>query len=200
MKAYSCWEDAAWAHSAPNSAAVLEGWAPAAIARWYKMIGFQLLGLLEQAEAAHTPEYLHQLKKFYNETWKENPIDENVNVEVLENLLKKVDELAEIDWPQSSWFKGLSASLTELRAWQATQGTQPSSPDQNADMVGGGAGGSMPPLNPDFGPEEEKPPGTEGEENQPPGEEPLPGEPVTGAPPPGTRPERPQRQPTPPPV
>ena len=193
MNVYSCYEDMAWAHSAPKSASVLEGWAPAAIARWYKMIGFQLLDLVEQAEASRTPEYLKQLKKFYEETWKQNPIDENVNIEVLENLLKRVDELAEIDWPQASWFKGLSASLTELRAWQATQGTQPSNPDQNADMVGGGAGSSMPPLNPDFGPEEDKP---GDEENPLPGEEPLPGEPagpVTGAPPPGKRPEKPQR-------
>ncbi len=198
MNAYHSYEDMAWANAAPKSAFVLEGWAPSAIARWYKMIGFQLLGLLEQAEASRTPEYLKHLRDFYDKTWEQNPIDDSVNVDALDNLLKETDRLAKADWPQASWFQGLSASLTELRAWQATQGTQPSNPDQNADLIGGGAGGSMPPLNPDFGPQDTKPPGTEDEEGAP-GDE-LSGEPagpVTGVPPEGETPERPK---LPPPV
>lgn len=195
MHAYTSYEDMAWANSVQQSAFVLEGWSPPKIARWYKMITYQLLEQLKKAEADRTPEYKDRLQKFFDETWMPNVIDENVNVDVLDALLKDADQLALSDWPQASYFKGLAASLTELRAWQVTKGTEPASADQNADMIGGGAGGSMPPLTPDFGPQEEKPPG-EGEEEKakPPGEE-LPGEPagpVTGAPLPGERPKAPK--------
>ncbi len=177
---FNSWDDMAWATAAPPEASILEGWSPPKIARWYVTLTHQIQDLVRKAEASRTPAHEERLKSFLDNTWLQNPIDENVNIEVVEALLKEAEKLSALDWPQASYFRGLSASLTELRAWQATQGTVPPE-GQNADMIGG-AGASMPPLTPDFGPQEKKPPGTELPGEEVPGEEGPPTDQLPGTP------------------
>ena len=189
---YHSWDDLAWATAAPPESSVMEGWSPPSIARWYSTLTFQIQDLVRKAEAARTPVHEERLRDFLEKVWKANPIDENVNIEAVEAVLKATEKLADMDWPQASYFRGLTSSLVELRAWQATQGTVPANPEQNADMIGGGAGGSMPPLTPDFGPQEEEPTGAPEETPEEPGKEPeLPGEPAPGEGPESPEPEKP---------
>jgi hypothetical protein len=175
MRTYGSYEDMAWANTAPPRQDLLEGWSPASIARWSDTIGFKLKELVSKAEADRTPEYQQLLTDFY-QGWTEHPITQDMNVETLNLHRRQAKLLGDMAWPNASYFQGVSASLGELLAYQASRNTQPEQPDANMPNVGG-AGSSMPPLTPEFGPQEEKPTGLE---------EPAPGEETPGEKPPGS--------------
>lgn len=183
---FNSYEDWAWSNTAPEPRSeLIEGWSPPKIVRWAEMIGFKLKDMIKKAEADRTPEYQKLLTDF-EQAWTRDPITADLNVETLQSLANQARLLADMSWPQASYFQGLVASLKELEAWQSTANTMPEDPNANMGMVGGaGAGG--PPLNPDFGPQDEKPPapGAGEEEPAPGGEGELPGEPAPGTAPAG---------------
>jgi hypothetical protein len=178
ISTYHSYEDMGWNSSVPAPVSdLIEGWSPPKIVRWHEMIGFKLKDLIKKAEADRTPEYQKLLTDFET-SWYGTPITADMNIETLTNLANQARLLADMSWPQASYFQGLVASLKELEAWQSTKNTMPEDPNANMNMVGG-AGASMPPLDPDFGPQDKEPDAAPGEE---PGEGELPGEELPGAP------------------
>lgn len=193
---------------------MLEAYSPTAIVGWYNTIKFKLRDMIEKQEANRNNEYAGLLRTYAN-TWEKYPIDSNMNRETLELLVSTAEPFSKMDWNQQTFFDGLTRSLRQLIA---DQETLPGGVDteQNMGAIGGAGGSAMPPASPGFGPEENAPPGAEGdlsgepgaegdnaaplpgEEGAPPGgPQPLPGANEPGAPAPGGRPARPQRQPAP---
>jgi hypothetical protein len=160
MNTFHSFEEMAQANAAPDSLPVLEAFSGPAIVRWYNTMKYKLRDMIRKQEANRNDEYADLLRTYSN-TWEAHPISGSMNREVLELLKAAAEPYAKMDWNQQSFFIGLGTSLDELIADQEALPTGVDT-EQNMPMAGG-AGGSMPPLNPDFGPEEAPPPGMGGE-------------------------------------
>lgn len=168
MNTFHSYEDMARANVVPESAPVLEAFSGPAIVRWYNTMKYKLRDMVRKQEANRNDEYADLIRTYAN-IWEKHPISGSMNREVLELLKSAAEPYAKMDWNQQSFFIGLGTSLDELIADQEALPTGIDT-EQNMAMAGG-AGGSMPPLNPDFGPQENPPPGA-GAPGQPaPGEE-----------------------------
>ncbi len=157
---FHSFEEMAQANAAPDTCPVLEAFSGPAIVRWYNTMKFKLRDMIRKQEANRNDEYADLLRTYSN-TWEAHPITGSMNREVLELLKAAAEPYSKMDWNQQSFFIGLGTSLDELIA---DQEALPTGVDTQQNMpMAGGAGGSMPPLNPDFGPEESPPPGMGGE-------------------------------------
>jgi hypothetical protein len=180
------YEDMEW--NRPETVPLLDSYSGASIVRWYNSIKFKLREMIRHQEANRNFEYADLLRTFSN-TWEKNALTGSINRETLDVLKAGSEPYAKMDWNQQTFFAGLNTSLDELIADQEALPTGVDT-DQNMPMAGG-AGGSMPPLGTDFGPEEEPPggappPGEEGEGFPAAGSEAVPaGEETPGAAPAG---------------
>lgn len=182
MSTHHSYEDWAAGAAAPELD-LLEAFSGSSIVRWWNQVKFKLGKMVDEQEANRNDEYARLIRTFLN-TWEANPITGSINRETLEILKAAAGPMAVMKWTVASYFEGLSTSLDELIADQE-QLPAGVPTDQNQGMAGG-AGSSLPPLNPSFGPEGEAPPG----------EEPAPGEEPPGGPgQPGE--EQPENEPIP---
>lgn len=158
MRTYTSYDDLAWTSAAPPGPVLLEGWSPPAIQRWADMTRFKLKEMIAKAEADRTPEYVKLLMDFDNgwSAWTKDGMAGDMDIDALKKEREKSELLADMNWPYASFFQGLFASLGELMSYQSTRNTVPENPEQNMPRVGG-AGLSLPPLTPEFGPQEKKP-------------------------------------------
>ncbi len=154
-----------------------------AIVSWYSMIEDFLQRKLDDQEAARNHENADRLRAFLN-TWRENELTGSVNVDDLKPLKAAAEQQAAVKSPLRPIFSSL---LRNLRKLVADEEALPRGIDQNAvDPMSAGLGRGAPPMSPDFGPEEEPPPGMGGEGEMPPeGMEGAPGAGLEGTPPEG---------------
>lgn len=172
MKTFHSFDEMAQANAAPDTCPVLEAFSGTSIVRWYNNIKYKLRDMIQKQEANRNDEYADLLRTYAN-IWERNPITGSINRETLDLLKASSEPYAKMDWNQQSFFVGLATSLDELIA---DQEALPTGVDTEQNMPSaGGAGASMPPLSPDFGPGQEPPPGAEGQPGAEPGAEGQPG-------------------------
>src|SRR5271157_938632 len=168
MRTFTSWEDMAQANVALDSAPVLEAFSGSSIVRWYQTIRFGLREKIARQEGNRNDEYAALLRTYSN-LWDANPITGSMNVETVKLLKAAAEPYATMDWNEQKYYEGLVTSLDELLA---DQEQLPGNVDTEQNMpLAGGAGGSMPPMGTDFGPEENPPGGMPGGPGGPGGEE-----------------------------
>ena len=178
------YEDWAASVQAPVQQDVLEAFSGVSIVGWSRSVGFKLRKMIKAEEANRNYEYANLLQNFLN-TWEKHSITGSINRETLEILKAAAEPLAVMNWRPSSYFEGLATSLDQLIADQEQLPTGVPQ-DQNTGMPGGG-GSSLPPMDNEFGPQDEPPPGEEI-----PGEEGAEGGPEGAQPPEGELPPMPK--------
>lgn len=154
---------------------LLETYSGTSIVQWHGKIERQLVNMLADAEKGRNFTYADKIREFLK-IWRSNEISGSINRETLETLKSASDMLSVDTWNLASYFSSLR---DQLRVLIASEEELPRGVDmnQNDPFAGGGGGGGAPPMAPAFGPEEEPPPGAEGEAPPPgaEGEVPPPG-------------------------
>lgn len=140
---------------------VLEVLSGSQVVSWYTMIDDFLQRKLDDQEAARNHENADRLRAFLN-TWRDNELTGSISVDQLLPLKAAAEQAAAVKSPLRPIFTSI---LRNLRKLIADEEQLPRGIDQNAvNPMGGGGLGSAPPMSPDFGPEEQAPPGMEGGE------------------------------------
>lgn len=140
---------------------VLEVLSGSQVVSWYTMIDDFLQRKLDDQEAARNHEDADRLRAFLN-TWRDNELTGAISVDQLLPLKAASEQAAAV---KSALRPIFTSILRNLRKLIADEEQLPRGVDTNAvNPMGGGGMGSAPPMSPDFGPEEEAPPGAEGEE------------------------------------
>jgi len=209
MRTLHSFED--WSVVRDSSLYVPEAYEGTKIVQWYGNIERQLSKMLEENEAARNFVYADKLRTFLK-TWRENEITGSMNRETLQILKAATEQLAVEPWNLGNYFSNLRDAVRKLLASEEQMprvATQPG--DKMGGPGGGSPGASMPPLSPEFGPDETPPGGGPAGAGGPTPEmggpeEPRPGEEAAAAaagepgaeeeeeePPPGARPPRPPR-------
>jgi hypothetical protein len=153
------------------------------IVSWYSMIEDFLQRKLDDQEAARNHENADRLRAFLN-TWRDNELTGSVNIDDLKPLKAAAEQQAAVKSPLRPIFSSL---LRNLRKLVADEEALPRGIDQNAvDPMSAGLGRGAPPMSPDFGAEEEPPPGMGAEGEMPLGAEGDLGAGMEGTPPEGT--------------
>lgn len=160
---------------------ICEAYGGASIVQWYGNIERQLMRLLDDAEAGRNYVYADKLRE-YIKIWRGHEIEGSLNRDTLEILKASTDILAVDAWNLNNYFSCLRDQLRKLIA--SEEELPRVDMNQNEPLKGGGGmggGRSMPPMSPEFGPEENEtqgglpPEGAPGEEQIPGGEQ-IPGE------------------------
>ncbi len=164
MKTYHDYESLATVnHSEQYHPALMEAYSGAQIVGWYGNIQHQLERMLDEQEAARNYVYADKIREFLK-VWRGNELTGSINRETLEVLKTACSMLGVDKWNLKNYFSTLRDQIRKLIASEEElpRGTDM---EQNSDFLGGGggAGGDMPPMNPDFGPTD-KPPGNLGGE------------------------------------
>jgi hypothetical protein len=150
--------------------ALLEAYSGTSIVQWYGNIERQLSGLLDDAEKGRNWPYADKVREFLR-VWRDNEITGSLNRETLDILKSASDMLAVDPWNLKNYFSNLRDQLRKL---VASEEELPRDLDMNANdpMKGGGGGGGRgaPPMNPEFGPQDEPPGGDAGGADLPPPE------------------------------
>lgn len=144
---------------------------------WYSQIEDFLQKQLDNQEAARNHENADRLRAFLN-TWRENELTGSISVDQLRPLKAAAEQGAAVKSGLRTIFTSI---LRNLRKLIADEEQLPRGVDTDQlNPMAGGLGRGAPPMSPDFGPEEQPPPGMEGELGQPgeegAGMEPGPGE------------------------
>lgn len=137
--------------------ALLEAYSGTSIVQWYGNIERQLSGLLDDAEKGRNWPYADKVREFLR-VWRDNEITGSLNRETLDILKSASDMLAVDPWNLKNYFSNLRDQLRKL---VASEEELPRDLDMNANdpMKGGGGGGGRgaPPMNPEFGPQDDAP-------------------------------------------
>jgi hypothetical protein len=152
--------------------ALLEAYSGTSIVQWYGNIERQLGGLLDDAEKGRNWSYADKIREFLR-IWRDNEITGSLNRETLDILKSASDVLAVDAWNLKNYFSNLRDQLRKLIA---SEEELPRDLDMNANdpMKGGGGGGrGAPPMNPEFGPQDDMP-GEPGQEDLPPPDQQAP--------------------------
>lgn len=135
-----------------------------AIVAWSGNIERQISSMLDEQEASKNYVYADKLREFLR-VWRSNEITGSLNRETLDVLKTACEMLAVDSWNLKNYFSVLRDQMRKLIASEE-QLPRGSDMDQNSDFLGAGpmaGAGSMPPVNPAFGPEKEKPNALKGE-------------------------------------
>lgn len=155
---------------------LLEAWSGVSIVQWAGNIERQLTRMLEEQEGSRNFPYADKLREFLK-IWRNNEITGSLNREVLEVLKSATDMLAVDAWNLNNYFSNLRDQLRKLLASEEQLPRVDMDQNDAARGPSAGGGGGMPPMSPEFGPEDTAPPGM-GEipppETEKPGEEILP--------------------------
>jgi hypothetical protein len=140
-----------------RSPALLEAYSGTSIVQWYGNIERQLGGLLDDAEKGRNWAYADKVREFLR-IWRDNEITGSLNRETLDILKSAADVLAVDSWNLKNYYSNLRDQLRKLIA---SEEELPRDMDMNANdpMKGGGGGGGRgaPPMNPEFGPQDDAP-------------------------------------------
>jgi hypothetical protein len=191
-------ESLGWVDYSRAQPVVCESFRGADVVSWHGNIERQINGFLADAEKSRNWPYADKLREFLK-IWRENSISGSINRETLDTLKTPAEVLAVDNWTFNNYFSNLR---DRIRMLIASEEELPRDMDMGGEepLRGTSRGRGAPPLNPQFGPEEEPPggaggmppegaPGVEGAGGEvPPGAEgvPEPGEEVGG--PPGAAP------------
>src|ERR1051326_5418866 len=172
MKTLHSYED--WGVQRPQPRCVrLESFKGEDIVAWWGNIERQLQRMLEENEASRNFPYADKIREFLR-IWREHAATGSINRESLEVVQAAADILAVDTWNQSNYFSNLRDRVRVLIASEeALPRVEPEAGAEGAGIGPGGAGtpgGGLPPVTPEFGPEEE-PPKMGGLDQVPPGEE-----------------------------
>lgn len=187
----SSYEDLAVGHAAAEGLPILEAYDPVGVGRWFDTMAFRLQKLIKKYEDTN-PEYADNLRKYWVMWQSKGQEIRDMSPEAFDYLSAGAATNTTMDWPEQSFFQGLTVTLNSVSNDIRRSPTGAGNAAANEPFTGG-AGASTPPLGTDFGPEEEEPPlGAPGEEEAPPeGEE--PGAAPAPAPGPGAAPEEPEK-------
>lgn len=162
--------------SAANQVAkpeIMEAFSGTDIVAWYGRIEQQIDRMVEENETRRNHVYANKLREFLKQ-WRENEITGSMNMETV-NALKAAAEILAVDsWDLKGYFSALRDSLRKLKA--SEEELPRVDMEQNEPQRGPGAGGGMPPMAPEFGPEDNEgglAPETAGAMDGPEGEEDL---------------------------
>lgn len=148
-----------------EDAAILEAYSGTSIVQWYGNIERQLGRLLEDAEKGRNWPYADKIREFLR-IWRDNEIDGSINRETLDILKSASDVLSVDSWNLKNYFSNLRDQLRKLIA---SEEELPRDLDMNANdpMKGGGGGRGAPPMNPEFGPQDDGPGGDDTQPDMP---------------------------------
>lgn len=178
MRALQSYEDLARMPLAQQ--VVCEAYEGASVVQWYGNIERQLGTMLSDNEASRNFVYTDKIRAF-QKIWRENEITGSLNRETL-NALKTACDMLSVDaWTLSNYFSNLRDQLRKLIASEEALPRVDMEQNMPNKGPGAGGGGSMPPLDPEFGagkggpaPPGGKPPGPGGPPGEPGEEEDLP--------------------------
>jgi hypothetical protein len=159
MRTFHSYED--W--SVGRKPYILEVYEGNDIVQWAGNIERQLTRMLEENEASRNFVYADKLRQFVK-TWRENEVTGSLNRETLLILKTATEQLAVDSWNLANYFSNLRDQLRKLLASeeQVPRGGDSGMDDKMGGPGGGSPGGSLPPMNPEFGPDKEMPGGAPG--------------------------------------
>lgn len=151
------YESMGWSHGRRVDPILIESYRGEDLVKWAGNIERQLQGFVKDAEQSRNEPYALKLTTFLNKVWRPNEITGSVNRETIEALLSGATVLAVDNWTYQNYFSVLRDRLRQIIA---SEEELPRGMDnQNRPLSGTSRGAGGPPLNPEFGPETEPPPG-----------------------------------------
>jgi len=180
MEPFHDYESHGWVDYNREQPVVLEAFRGTDVVAWHGNIERQLNGFLQDATKSRNWPYADKLREFLK-IWRENSITGSLNRETLDTLKTPAEVLAVDNWTFGNYFSNLR---DRLRMLIASEEELPRDLDMGGEepLRGTSRGRGAPPLNPQFGPQDEMPPGAGGPppEGEPGGELGEPG--AEGAP------------------